>query len=92
MPERQIVHTITLKVPVRLGSEQIEELQFERMRFEHTWGLSEKAKLGDVAEIGARLAGVPLSAMKQLGIADAAEVMKYVVGELAPFQAIAGLL
>jgi hypothetical protein len=91
MPERQIVHTIALKAPVRIGSEQIEELQFERMRAEHIWSFPATPSFGDFFEIAARLAGQPTLVMKQLGMKDAAEVITFVNHEFAPFaEAIGG--
>ena len=92
MAERKIVHTLPLKAPVRFGQEIIEQLEFERIRAEHVWNLSMKPAVGDLFEIGARLAAQPASVIKQLELSDAAEVLKWLMAELRPFEVIGELL
>lgn len=92
MAERKVVKTIELAAPVRFGDEIVEKLEFEPMRVEHLWNLSQKPSMGEIFTIAGLTCGQPPGVMKRLEMKDAAAVTEHVTEQLGPFLAIGGLL
>jgi len=86
-PRGRVVKTLTLASPVKHGAESVTMLEFVELRGEHLFEHpAADATIGDTFAVAARLAGVPMSVMGQLGMADLGAVNVYVEKQLRPFK------
>lgn len=72
-----VVKTIKLSEPVRVGDKVITELNFRKAVAGDFWNVPMNPKLGDLLEAGAKMCGLMANEMKQISPRDMAEVASF---------------
>ena len=69
---------LKLKEPIQVGSEQITELKFRKMKAKDIRNLPAAPNTGDLLNIAGKLCAQPPSVIDELGMEDTVEVLEVV--------------